>query len=243
MEVDLETELPEAINLTVVEWSHTQELYYEQIPFKYKLCHCYGHFSRNCKKKGEEENANEKNEQWTLVQKAGISNLKPRKKIKEGKIVANDSVVEKLPTPLVNTPIGPSNHFVVLISSDLEEGEVQHLDGIKMDSIVTTPNHAGPPHSIPLRDGEPPLPIGDCSPPSYADIAQKKSVESSNSFDENSIEQLSKKGGRKSKEELQEEELERLKTQGSWSTIEMSYGRSKRNRPPKGAVAPSNPSK
>ena len=107
-----------------------------------------------------------------------------------------------------------------------------------MDSVET-----GPIHSTPLRDGGPPLPVGDSSPPSYADIARKKLAESSASSDENSIEQLSKKGGRKSTKELQEEEAERLKTQGSQSTIEMSYGRNKRTRPPKGAVTPSNPSK
>ena len=149
--------------------------------------------------------------------------------------MANDLVVEK---PLVNTPIGPSNHFVVLSSSNLEEGEVQHLDGNKMDSVDT-----GPIHSIPLRDGYSPLPIGDFSPPSYVDIARNKLAESSDSSDENSIEQLSKKGGRKSKKEIQEEEAERLKTQGSQSTIEMSYGRNKRTRPPKGVITSSNTSK
>ena len=131
--------------------------------------------------------------------------------------------------------IGPSNHFVVLDSSDLEEGEVHHLDGNEMDSV-----EAGPIHLTPLRDGDPPLPVGDFSPPSYADIARKKLAESSDSSEENSIEQLSKKGGRKSKKELQEEEAERLKTQGSQSTIKMPYGRNKRTRPPKGVLTPSN---
>ena len=159
--------------------------------------------------------------------------------------MANDHVVEKLPTPLVNTPICPSNHFVVLSSFDLEEGEVQHLDGIEMDSVaIITPNHASPTHLIPLWDGEPPLiPIGDRSTPSYVDIARKKPVKRSDSSNENSIEQLSKKGGRKSKKEIREEEVERLKMQGSQSTIEMSYGRNKRTRPPKGVITPSNTGK
>ena len=34
VEVELEVGLPEAINLTVAEWSHVQELDYEQFPFK-----------------------------------------------------------------------------------------------------------------------------------------------------------------------------------------------------------------
>ena len=60
------------------------------------------------------------------------------------------------------------------------------------------------------------------------------------SFDssDDSIEQLSKKAGRKSKKEAREEEAERLDMQGQ-STIEMSYGRSKRTKPPKGVIIPS----
>ena len=45
IEVDFETGLPVAIKLTVVEWSHIQKLDYEQIPFKCRFCHGYGHFS------------------------------------------------------------------------------------------------------------------------------------------------------------------------------------------------------
>ena len=50
VEVDLEIGLPEAIQLTVADWSYTQELDYEQILFKCRFFHGYGHFSRNCKK-------------------------------------------------------------------------------------------------------------------------------------------------------------------------------------------------
>ena len=121
----MEIGLPEAINLTVTEWSHIQELDYEQIPFKCRFFHGYGHFARNCKKKAEEEIENEKDDQWTQVQKAGNTNQGPRKKGKEGKIVKGDSAIGKNPPfPQVdNIPISPSNHFVVLSSSEtLEEG-------------------------------------------------------------------------------------------------------------------------
>ena len=67
--MDLEVGLPEAINLTVAEWSYVQELDYEQLPFKCSFCHGYGHFSRTCKKKIEEELEKEKGDQWTKVQK------------------------------------------------------------------------------------------------------------------------------------------------------------------------------
>ena len=82
VEVDLETDLPKAINLTVAEWSHIQESDYEKIPFKCRLCYGYGHFSRNCKKKSEEEIENEKADQWAQVQKVRTPNHGPRKKVK-----------------------------------------------------------------------------------------------------------------------------------------------------------------
>ena len=73
--------------------------------------------------------------------------------------------------------------------------------------------------------------------PSYVDIAQKKHGVSFGSSEDESFEQTKK--GRKSQKELREAEAERLKTQGSQATIEMSYGRNKRNSPPKGAITPS----
>ena len=68
-------------------------------------------------------------------------------------------------------------------------------------------------------------------------------IESSGSSSDDSIEKLSKKASRKSRKEAGEEDAERLKMQGSQSTIEMSYGRSKRTIPLKGVITPSHPSK
>ena len=84
-----------------------------------------------------------------------------------------------------------------------------------------------------------PSPNGAKPSPSYAEIIKKKPVDSFGSFEEKSIEKISKKVGMKSQKEGREEEAERLKMQGSQSTIEMSLGRSKRTRPPKGVITPS----
>jgi hypothetical protein len=51
VEVDLEVGLPEAIKINVGSWSHIQKLDYEQLSFKCRGCHEYGHFARNCPKK------------------------------------------------------------------------------------------------------------------------------------------------------------------------------------------------
>jgi hypothetical protein len=47
VEVDLEKGLLEAIQLTLDNWSYIQQVDYEQIPFKCKACHEYGHFAKN----------------------------------------------------------------------------------------------------------------------------------------------------------------------------------------------------
>ena len=69
------------------------------------------------------------------------------------------------------------------------------------------------------RDGEflqqNPSPNGTKTSPSYAEITKKKPVDSSRSSNEDSIEQFSKKAGRKSRKEVREEEEERLNMQGS----------------------------
>jgi hypothetical protein len=54
VEVNLEKGLPEAINLSLGEWYHIQELDYEQIPFKCLWCHAYGHFAKCCPKASKE---------------------------------------------------------------------------------------------------------------------------------------------------------------------------------------------
>jgi len=79
---------------------------------------------------------------------------------------------------------------------------------------------------------------GSPSNPSYAEIARKKPVESSGSLEDETYERPSKKARRKSRKEKREEEAERLKTQGSQSTIEMSIGRNTRPRPSKGGSNP-----
>ena len=54
VEVNLEKGLPEAIQLSLGEWCHIQELDYEQIPFKCLQCHVYGHFAKSCPKASQD---------------------------------------------------------------------------------------------------------------------------------------------------------------------------------------------
>jgi hypothetical protein len=50
VEVDLEKGLPEAIQLTLDGWSYIQTEDYQQLSFKCKAFHEYGHFAKNCPK-------------------------------------------------------------------------------------------------------------------------------------------------------------------------------------------------
>ena len=158
--------------------------------------------------------------------------------------MASDSAVGKPhPAPQAVIPPNPSsNQFDALNYVALEEGEMQQLDGDELELIPV-------PQTVPHEQSDPPpssatlwaegpshsSSIGENSPPSYADIARKQIDSPSSSEDD----PISKKICRKSKKEIQEEEVKRLKTQGSQSTIEMSYGKNKRTRPPKGVGTPS----
>ena len=55
VEVNLEKGIPEALKLTLGDWSHTQELDYELIPLKFYFCHLYDHFAERCSKLAESQ--------------------------------------------------------------------------------------------------------------------------------------------------------------------------------------------
>jgi hypothetical protein len=64
IEVDLEKGLPEAIQLILDGWTYIQTVDYEQLPFKCKYCHEYGHFAKSCPKASQENPENKTSEQW-----------------------------------------------------------------------------------------------------------------------------------------------------------------------------------
>ena len=151
--------------------------------------------------------------------------------------------------PVVEDHKASFNHFVVLSSPEvpiLEEGELQQFEvqddvfAVNIGSMEQAGESISELPSVgESRQDDNPSPNRAKTPPSYAKITKKKLTDSSGSSDDDSIEQLSKKGGRKSRKEAREEEADKQKMQGSQSTIEMSFGRGKRTRPSKGVITPS----
>ena len=64
MKVDMEKGLLEVVNLYMDGWENMQKVDYEQLPFKCKKCHEYGHFVKNCLKAAQEIPEKNQEEGW-----------------------------------------------------------------------------------------------------------------------------------------------------------------------------------
>lgn len=69
VEVNLGKGLPEAIKIKVDHWIHIQRSDYEQIPFKCKVCHEYGHSSNRWLKKQESEEVEVQETKWEPIKR------------------------------------------------------------------------------------------------------------------------------------------------------------------------------
>jgi hypothetical protein len=70
VEVDLKNRLLEAVLLTLENWKHEKPLDYEKLPFKCKVFHEYGHFTKNYKNAVQEAPPiEEKEEQRKIVKR------------------------------------------------------------------------------------------------------------------------------------------------------------------------------
>lgn len=217
VEVDLEEGLPEAINLTVAGWSYVQELDYEQLPFKCRHCHSHGHFAKNCKKRAEEQVEKQNGEQWTLVQKNPSSKKKGNGK---GTTEEDPSTSKANQETEVNPKDADKDQAnQPILNQENEEQEDTSIPNKEVEEVIQREINQGSPLN-----------------PTYAEIIKKKPIESSSSSEDEVYERHAKKSGRKSRKEKREEEAERLKTQGSQATIEMTIGRNTRPRSSKGGL-------
>jgi hypothetical protein len=70
VEVELKKGLLKVVMISLDNWKHLQQLDFEQLPFKCKVCHEYKHFAKYCKKANSLANTNSVGEdKWKEVPK------------------------------------------------------------------------------------------------------------------------------------------------------------------------------
>ena len=67
VEVELEKGLLEIVSLCMDGWEHSQKVDYEQLSFKCRKCHEYGHFVKKCPKAVRENLEKTHEEGWQQV--------------------------------------------------------------------------------------------------------------------------------------------------------------------------------
>jgi hypothetical protein len=143
VEVDLEKGLPEAINLTLDKWTYLQQVDYEQLPFKCKICHEYGHFAKHCPK-SPPETPPEESDQWQ----------QPKRK-KQQRHGQNPKVTPTPPLPESSQDPEPSS---------LNPPENQ--DPPRVEPPPSQPHLTPPPASPASHPSMPPLHSSPSAPPS-----------------------------------------------------------------------------
>lgn len=121
IEVDLDKGLPETIKLKVDDWTHFQQLDYEQIPFKCKVCHKYGHFANRCTKLVDVEKTSQ-DEHWETIKKKKAAPT-PKSNPEAGSVhnppIPSSSSLSNPSLPLLDQPLpqpppSSSNSFHIL---------------------------------------------------------------------------------------------------------------------------------
>jgi len=140
VEVNLEKGLPEALKLSMGEWSHIQELDYEQIPFKCLRCHAYGHFVKSCPKAAEDSPSTVKDAEFQTV-----SNRRRPPRRKETSAKNSEDLPPKEADPLVS-----KNSFEAL-----QEVEIQDTETEPQEDDVKDPE-AAVDAGTPEKDQSPP---------------------------------------------------------------------------------------
>jgi hypothetical protein len=209
VEVDLEVGLPEAIKLKVGIWNHIQKLDYEQLPFKCRGCHEYGHFLRNCPKAPPTTTEKEGEEGWQQARK-GRSRARGQRREQ-----ADPQKSKSTEAP------GKENSFRIL--------------GQNTEESVQDPNEASPQEGMEDQHskdkGNSPIEEegAQSNPPQQQDGRQNaeageiQTESESEEANENWISPKKKGRGRKSKIDERNQEAHKAVLNGSQSTLKSAY--------------------
>jgi hypothetical protein len=237
VEVDLEKGLPEAIQLNLDNWSYIQQVDYEQIPFKCKACHEYGHFAKNFPQVKETQDQDPKQDQWQ----------QPKRKKATGKNPSNppQGQREKSPGPRERPSGSPHkgesshNRYVGLpIEGNTEElREIQEENGKKRQEETEEEVRKGKEKEIMITSGESTTKSHPNLSPELPYFSEDERQDTSDSDTDLEVTQptITKKPGRKSHRNKRESTADREKELGIQKTIEEALkkeGKSGKNKSP-----------
>jgi hypothetical protein len=195
--VDLEVGLPKAIKIKVGSWTHVQVLDYEQLPFKCRKCHVYGHFARGCPNKGEAEKGKE--DGWNQVKRSKTTHKKTEAQGSQPASTQNDP-----------PPKSQGNRYELLSSSEETPQEEARQDkpSEKMTSAGISPEESDTARNK------------DKQPEASEEKQDSEESEEDGEIGETQTSVRRSARGRKSAREKRAQETYKNKLQGSQPTLE-----------------------
>jgi len=176
--VDMEKCFPEAIQLTLDHWSYIQIVNYEQLSFKCKTCHEYGHFTKKCPKKKIDQPEEKEKEQWQQTKrKKTTNNYGPQPQEHKTNSKPNFPLKGKYPMMGNNNRERSKNRYVVLENMESEivnSKESIEYTQIQHDSDPVSPSKKNDPVFIHLEDPPPILipPVPDPAEQIHEDLRE-----------------------------------------------------------------------
>jgi hypothetical protein len=206
-------------------WSYIQQVDYEQIPFKCKICHEYGHFAKSCPQAKDTQDQDPKQDQWQ----------QPKRKKPNGKTqqTLHQNQREKLPDPKEKNPRSPQkgesshNRYVDLSQGDTlpEAKEPQEETSGKGPEVKERGIDVAPEKNKEVLElSEDPSQSPHIQNMENLEISEEEGRDSSESESELELTQTinNKKPGRKSYRNKRESTADREKELGIQKTIEES---------------------
>jgi len=152
IEVDLEKGLPKAIQLTLDGWSYIQTIDYEQIPFKCKACHEFGHFTKNYPKQTHENPENKAPDQWHPTKRKKVTNkLGAQQQERENNTKPSSPSKGKSPIQINNEEERNKNKY-----DPLENLDVETINSKESTEEIQSQQNPDPDPTLPLVEPDAP---------------------------------------------------------------------------------------